>query len=395
MIKTKPLYINLLLTILALGLHGYLANKYFLLQNAEATGSSFCNLGGVWNCDAVNTSTFSKMFGQPIALWGLATHIVFLFCQIMVALKQDVDDNWARLTVYFSVLIAATSLVMGFISLTQIGSLCLFCMSAYILSFLNLVFLKLAGFNFWGSFKSIGSAIVDKTSWMTVVAVPLLVFIIGVNWAGPNQKQNEYLAQDRIAAWSAAPVSKFDLNLGLRLGASPEEAKMTIVEFADFRCPHCKHAAPSIKAFVQSRKDVALLFKAYPLDGTCNNDPGFNGHGDGISCRMAFAVVCAEKLEQKGWKLYDILFEQQEEFRSLPGADEVDKKLCSSGIQDCEKFKTCMSDEATKIMVQQMAQEGTQAGLQGTPTFYVNNKLLNGAQLLPVIEKAYSIIKGQ
>ncbi len=171
---------------------------------------------------------------------------------------------------------------------------------------------------------------------------------------------------------------------------------MIIVEFADFRCPHCKFAAPSVKAFVQSRKDVALLFKSYPLDGTCNLDPNFNGKGDGISCRLALAVTCSEKLEQKGWKLYDSIFENQADYQQIRSIELVDQKLCQSGIENCDQFKLCMDDPATKVMIQKMAQEGTQAGLKGTPTFYINNKLMTGAQFLPVLEKAYeSITKGQ
>lgn len=395
MIKTKPLYINILFTFVALGLHGYLANKFFLLQNAESSGQSICNLGGLWNCDAVNTSPYSRFLGNPIALWGLATHLIFLIGQIMVAWRKDLKDQWADVVVYLSSLIALTSVVMGFISLTKLGSICLFCLIAYALSILNLVLLKLAGFDFLRSFKNFGSVIKDRTSWMAAISIPLLVFVIGSNWGGSsslNSSQAKGLVTDRLAAWTAAPVSQFDLSLGLHLGAPVEKAKMTIVEFADFRCPHCKFAAPSVKAFVQSRNDVALVFKAYPLDGTCNLDPGFKGRGDGISCRLAMAVVCAEKLEQKGWNLYDSIFNNQSDYQMLNSIDLVDQKLCESGIKDCASLKTCMDDDATKVIVQKMAQEGTQAGLQGTPTFYINNKLMSGGQFLPVLEKVYEVL---
>ena len=340
MIKNKPFYINVLLTFVALGLHGYLANKFFLLQNAEASGQSFCNLGGMWNCDAVNTSPYAKFLGQPIALWGFVTHLIFLLSQIMVVLRQDSKNIWGDLTVYLSSFIAAVSVVMGFISITHLGSLCLFCLGAYSLSILNILFLKLAGFNYIESFKKIKSTLLDKTTWLAAVAIPLLVFILSSSWGGTlNSSEAKGLVNDRVAAWIAAPVAQFDSNLGLRLGASPSEAKMTIIEFADFLCPHCKHAAPSIKAFVQSRKDVALVFKAYPLDGTCNLDPGFNGKGSGIPCRLTLAVFCAEKLEQTGWKLYDSIFEDQAEYQRLKSVDEVDQKLCKSGIQNCDQLK--------------------------------------------------------
>lgn len=384
----------MLFTFLATGLHAYLTQKYFNLQNAEASGQSICNLGGMWNCDAVNTSTYSNFLGSPVALWGFTTHLVFFLCQVMVAMRQEVRNLWADLTVLLSLLIAGASVVMGLISLTQIGSLCLFCFIAYALSFLNIILLKLSGLDLLAPFKNCGGILKEKASWMLIVAIPLFVFILNSSWGGSlNSASVKGLVSDRIAAWVAAPISPLDLNLGLRLGASLSDAKMTIVEFADFRCPHCKHAAPSIKAFTQSRKDVALVFKAYPLDGTCNNDENFQGRGDGISCRLAFAVFCAEKLEQKGWQFFNSIFENQENYHRLGTVEEVDESLCKTGISDCEKLKLCMADDGTKLMIQQMAQEGTQAGLKGTPTFYVNNKLLNGAQFLPVLEKAYEVIK--
>lgn len=394
MIKTKPLYINLLLTILALGLHAYLANKFFSLQTATSSGDSVCNFGGVFNCDAVNTSSYAKLLGYPVAAWGFAAHIVFLFAQIMVAMRQDAKDHWADITVYLSTLIAGTSIFMGFISLTQLTSICLFCVAAYVLSFLNILFLSLSNISYISSLKNIKNVLTEKMSWFSALAIPLIAIIISSAWGGPqNTSETRGLVDDRLRAWNASPKVSFDQGLGLRLGASPENTKMTIVEFADFRCPHCKHAAPSVKAFVQSRKDVALIFKTYPLDGTCNNDPGFNGQGDGISCRLAFAVMCAESTEQKGWKVFDSIFNDQELYRQLRSIDEVDQELCKSGISDCDKFKACMNEEGTKVMIQKMAQEGTQAGLKGTPTFYVNDKLLTGAQFLPVLEKVYESLK--
>ncbi len=387
----------MILTILALGLHAYLTNKFFALQSATSTGQSFCNLGGVWNCDAVNTSSYAKLLGRPIALWGFATHLVFLFLQIMVAWKQDAQDNWARLTVYFSLLIIGASAVMGVISLTQVSSVCLFCLMAYGLSILNIAFLKIAGFEFKKTLTTLRVALQDKTLYFSFLTVPILTFMMGASWAGnENAAQIKVFAAEKVLAWQNAPTQTFDPALGLQLGAPLAQAKMTIVEFADFRCPHCKHAAPSVKAFVQSRSDVALVFKAYPMDGTCNLDPALQGRGDGISCRLSFAVACGEKINQTGWKTFDAIFDKQEEFRMYGSIEKVDQALCNLKLQDCDALKACMGDESTKVAVQKMAQEGTQAGLRGTPTFFVNGKLLEGGQLIPVLEQAYgSISKGQ
>lgn len=397
MIKTKPLYINIIFTILALGLHAYLTNKFFALQSATSSGQSLCNLGGIWNCDAVSTSSYAQLLGRPIALWGFATHLVFLFLQIMVAWKQNAQDTWARLTVYFTFVVVVASIVMGTISLTKLNSACLFCLIAYGLSILNLALLSLAGFEFKKSFSSLQVVLQEKSLYLSFLSVPVLTFMLGASWAGnENAAQVQVFATDKVLAWQNAPAQSFDPALGLRLGAPQEQARMTIVEFADFRCPHCKHAAPSVKAFVQSRPDVALLFKAYPLDGTCNLDPALQGQGDGVSCRLAMAVFCAEKVNQSGWKTFDLIFDQQEELRMLSKVESVDQAICDLKLQDCGDMKTCLNDESTKVAIQKMAQEGTQAGLRGTPTFYINNRLLEGAQLIPVLEKTYEAIsRGQ
>lgn len=397
MIKTKPLLINLLLSLVALFLHGYLTQKFFDLQNGLSSGQSLCNLNSTWNCDAVSTSKFASFGGFPIALWAFITHVIFVFAQIMVLLRQSTKDYWAQITVWMTLLIGSASVVMAAISVTQLKTFCLFCFMAYGLSLTNFIFLKLAGLDFKAALQGVKDLALNKTTWGLLIAIPAAVFVFGKNWGGDaTDSRTKAKVQDMVAAWAAAPTANFDQSTGLRMGADPTTAKLTLVEFADFRCPHCKHAAPTLKAFVQSRQDVALIFKPYPLDGSCNMAPVFQGNGDGISCRLAFAVQCSEKIDQKGWDMNTYIFEHQEEFIRTANVAETDEKLCKSGlVKDCDAFKACMGSEETRVQVQKMAEEGTQAGIRGTPAFFLNNKLLTGGQFLPVLEAAEKAVRAQ
>lgn len=79
---------------------------------------------------------------------------------------------------------------------------------------------------------------------------------------------------------------------------------MTIVEFADYLCPHCKVAATSLHNFIKQHPDVLLIFKPFPLDGKSN--AALAEHkGNGIRCLLPKITFCMEQLEQKGWQAHE------------------------------------------------------------------------------------------
>lgn len=166
---------------------------------------------------------------------------------------------------------------------------------------------------------------------------------------------------------------------------------MTVVAFADFRCPHCKMAAPTLHAFTKSHPDVKLVFKPFPLDGTCND--AIKSGGDGISCGLAATVMCSEKIAQKGWAAHDYIFEKQMEITQAQNLDKnIDSVASALNIAN-EELKKCVKEPSIIELVKKMAKEGETAQIQGTPTVFVNGKLLGGGQLLPVLEAAYRSIK--
>lgn len=140
-----------------------------------------------------------------------------------------------------------------------------------------------------------------------------------------------------------------------------ENAKVTIVEFADYRCPHCKVASQVLKKVVDKYKDkVSLVFLDFPLrEGTLSNT-------------LAEAAVCAEE-QGKFWEFHYQAFNEQESLNdSSPLTFAKNLKL------DTEKFNACMQKPATKERVVQAKKEGVRIGVSGTPAIYLNGRKHTG-----------------
>jgi protein-disulfide isomerase len=136
---------------------------------------------------------------------------------------------------------------------------------------------------------------------------------------------------------------------------------------------------------------VKLVFKTFALDGVCNKS--IPTKGNGVRCKLAAAVMCAEQQGQKGWKAHHWVFERQEELHSVNDTKETVQNLSKDLGLSAETLETCMNSDATQDMLESMAQEGVAAKIQGTPTIFVNGKLLPRGQSLPVLEALHQKLK--
>lgn len=396
--KTTKIWIltAMVATLLALGTHGYLTAQNYRLKSGLAEGKSICNISSQFNCDAVALSKYAEVGGIPVAVWGIATNAVFLFFLIVLFTRISVDTaRVARFSFYFSLLILGASVVMGFISSTQLGTYCLFCLAAYGLSVVQTlaVFFVNRAENPTGAFRLDLAGAFREQRWLLI----LIIIVPGLAWLGHRMGRDAFgrgipphLIAETIAFWKSSPPQEFNPTEGLRLTVGdPEKARMTIVEFADFLCPHCKMAAPPLHVFTESRRDVLLVFKPFPLDGTCN--PGITHRGDGFRCRLAAAALCAEKIAQKGWAAHDWIFERQSELSSGRWDEDMAQLANATGIEK-ENLKSCVESPETQDLLKRLSEEGTKAKIQGTPTIFVNGRKLDAGQFIQVLDGAYDAL---
>lgn len=140
----------------------------------------------------------------------------------------------------------------------------------------------------------------------------------------------------------------------------PADAPVTILEFSDFQCPYCKQAALTLKALMQNYgSNVKLVFKQMPL----------SIHPDAF--KAAQASVCADE-QGKFWEYHDTLFD------SSDISEPAIKKYASRLGLRMDEFKICMDSPASAATVRRDMQQAARADVQGTPTFFVNGKLIRG-----------------
>jgi protein-disulfide isomerase len=151
----------------------------------------------------------------------------------------------------------------------------------------------------------------------------------------------------------------------------PAEAPVTIVEFSDFHCPYCKQVLTTLTQILSRYGDkVKLVFRDFPLDG------------HPVARRAAEAARCA-KDQDKFWEYHDLLF------ANAPKASpEQLKEFAKQVGLDVSSFERCLSSGTHAAAVQRDVDEGLRLGVTGTPGFFVNGRLLSGAQPLEQFVRA-------
>ncbi len=145
-----------------------------------------------------------------------------------------------------------------------------------------------------------------------------------------------------------------------------KDAPVTIVEFSDFQCPYCgREIAVVDQVMKEFDGKVKLYFRHFPLP--------FHEHAE----KAAEAAVCAQEVggDAKFWALHDKMFNDQQHL----GVAELKGKAKDAGI-DSAKFDACLDSGKHADDVKKDQKAGEEAGVNGTPAFFVNGQLVSGAQ---------------
>jgi protein-disulfide isomerase len=150
------------------------------------------------------------------------------------------------------------------------------------------------------------------------------------------------------------------------------DAKVTIVEFSDFQCPFCARGAALMEELKKKYGNkIKVAFKNFPLP--------FHNHAK----KAAEAALCAhEQKKSHFWKMHDKMFADQ----SGLSKDGLIAKAVSIGL-DKKKFTECLESEKFHKAVDADIEEGKKVGVKSTPTFFVNGKMVNGAQPIEVFSE--------
>ncbi len=283
------------------------------------------------------------------------------------------------------------SVVMAAISVLFLNNYCLMCIALYALSALTFVAYKGALRDpFFMHLKRDLKEIQSKPLRLltTFLPIPAMAFVLHLMFLQNYGASGlDAIAKEAMLDWEAAPKHELVVKPSLATGPSRENAAMTVSEFADFRCGHCKHASYSLDAFAKAHPEVRFEFYSFPLDGECNERiPDKSG----ISCRLAYSVYCAEK-EGKGWDLHHALFDAQSQVNETRSSTELDvilaREVTKTGL-NWESLQHCIQDPATLDAIKAQAKQGGLVNVRGTPTVLADGRNLNHGQLLQVLAAA-------
>ena len=156
------------------------------------------------------------------------------------------------------------------------------------------------------------------------------------------------------------------------------EAPITIIEFSDFECPFCKRFFDgTLKDIITNYVDtgkVKYVLRDFPLSDI---------HPDAEIA--AEAANCANE-QDKYWEFHDLLFQNQEDWISGNTTVEFKKYGSSLGLNE-EQFALCLESGKYVDEILMDMQDGLNAGVQGTPTFYINGVKVVGAQVYSVFKQ--------
>src|SRR5215831_17323045 len=142
----------------------------------------------------------------------------------------------------------------------------------------------------------------------------------------------------------------------------PTDAPIELIEFSDFQCPFCQRANPTVDQVLKTYGDrIHFVYRQYPLPSHPN------------ARQASEAAACADE-QGKFWPYHDELFANP----TLTDAD-LKAHAVKAGL-DAEKFNSCFDSRRFKAAVDKDIAEGNQAGVTGTPAFFINGRALEGAQ---------------
>lgn len=169
------------------------------------------------------------------------------------------------------------------------------------------------------------------------------------------------------------PVNQYD-----HIAGNPH-APVTLVEFGDYQCPYCGMAYPHVREVQRRMGDrLRFVYRHFPLVEV-----------------HPYAFLAAEMAEAAGaqgkfWQMHNFLYEHQQEGAYARPLDNA--RAIGLGIR---RFEQDLSTHIFARKVRDDMRSGMESGVQGTPTFFINDRLYTGSydvgSLLSALEQTMRV----
>ena len=179
-------------------------------------------------------------------------------------------------------------------------------------------------------------------------------------------------SQAKVAILLSQPRAQ--VSLGDAAIDGPANAPVMIIEYADYECPYCQQAYPTLEKVLSEYKGkIAMAYKDTPLP--------MHAHAQ----KAAEAAHCAGQ-QGKYVEFHDLMYSTRQ--LEIANLKEDARKL----KLDTDAFDKCLDSGAQAEIVKAQLKEGAGLGIEGTPSFYVNGRFVSGS---PTVEDWHKLIDAE
>jgi protein-disulfide isomerase len=324
------------------------------------------NRGG---CEAVKMHSSSMLNGYPVALFGFIAYVVLTGLAIVRGFTQTYSSKLLTGSGYvISAIGLIASLYLQYISLTQIHAICEWCMSSALTMVVTFVFYTML-LGRLGSELNAEKAPRSLPNLLQGIAIAVIALsgALAVIFTSPNSKVE--LMDDKVAM-SLVPEPRSERN---QLG--PDDAPVTLVEYADLCCPQCRKSMVKVKEIVAKYPGkIRVIYRYFPL---------YNLPGHQMSLRAVMAAELAGK-KNKFWEFVEA-FSATDEAAKTP--EELDPIAAQFGVTTAEIDKA-MEDEnspAQKRLERDYKDGLNVFSIDSTPTYMLQGTGLPTKKMLQIL----------
>jgi protein-disulfide isomerase len=200
-----------------------------------------------------------------------------------------------------------------------------------------------------------------------------------------KQPIRAYLTQERMQGIRAQYIDSLKAKTDVKLmldpprqmvssakspSKGPANAPIELIEFSDFQCPFCLRADPTVQQVLKTYGDkIRFVYRHYPLP----NHP--------FARPAAEAAACAGE-QGKFWPYHDLLFANPSKLSET----DLKQHAVELGL-NAPQFNSCVDTHKLKAVIDADLKDGEEAGVNGTPAFYINGRMISGAQPYDVFKK--------
>ena len=197
----------------------------------------------------------------------------------------------------------------------------------------------------------------SKTILWTIIAVVVIGSIFGIiKLASKSQTPGSG------SSTLALTISAIGDNENIK---GDKNAPVSLIEYSDFQCPACGSYYPILKKVSEDLgAQVKFAYRHFPLSQHKN-------------AKLAATVAEAAGKQGKFWDMHDLIFQNQSDWSEEKNAAVIFAKYAQDLQLDLAKFQTDIASEEIKAKIENDYKSGVKAGVNSTPSFFLNGKKLD------------------